>query len=381
MSAARRPLLALVGDQYNHQEPAHPRIEPLMPALGVDTQWIPTTEVDDTTDFSRFDGIWVVPGAPYHAQQGVHRAIRYARESKTPLLGTCGGFYSAVLEYAQNVLELPETAELGDDIGPIEKLILPPTCTADNNNRVPLFLRENSRLSAMYGGRTEIEEILQCDYGMVKEFLDAATQGDVRFSGWDDREAPRALEITDHPFFVACLFQPELSSVPGAVHPVVAGFLTAVYTAAGIEVPDFGKAVPGTPAIDLTNYEQALNSVRNDANTLAAFTDDSHFSQVSVGEGLLAVTRWSNDGDVRLLCVQNISTEVRTFAPAAHLPQAAEWGTPIMFLSGRTESSDSQGDELMCALAPGAVVWLGAFPAGSGAVPSTFTAMTASSAS
>lgn len=372
MSAARRPLLALVGDQYNHQEPAHPRIEPLMPALGVDTLWIPTTEIDDDTDFSIFDGIWVVPGAPYHAQQGVHRAIRYAREMGTPLLGTCGGFYSAVLEYAQNVLRLPETAELKDDLGPIEKLILPPTCTADNNNRVPLFLREGSRLSALYGGESEIVEILQCDYGMVQEFLDAATQGDVRFSGWDERDAPRALEIADHPFFIACLFQPELSSTPGSVHPIVAGFLTAVYEAAGIPVPDFSAAVDGAPPIDLIGYEKTLDSVRNDPNAISAFAADSRFAQVDAGEGLRAVTRHSSAGDVHLLSVQNVSTQTRTFAPAAFLPEAARWGTPILFLAGRLESSEADGGTLVCTLAPGAVAWLGAFPADAEAVPPAF---------
>lgn len=377
MSAARRPLLALVGDQYNHQEPAHSRIEPLLPALGIDTQWIPTTQIDDSTDFSVYDGIWVVPGAPYHAQQGVHRAIRYCRESGTPLLGTCGGFYSAVLEYAQNVLHLPEMAGFGNDLGPIEKLILPPTCTADNNNRVPLFLREGSRLSAMYGDRTEIEEILQCDYGMVKEFLDAATQGDVRFSGWDDREAPRALEITDHPFFFACLFQPELSSTPGSVHPVLTGFFTAVYQAADIEVPDFSAPVEGTPRIDLAGYEKVLDSVRNDENTLSAFAADSRFEQVDAGDGLRAVTRSSSAGDVRLLSVLNTSTQTRTFAPADFLPQAAQWGTPVMFLSGNLETSAADGDKLVCTLAPGAVAWLGAFSADNKAVPASFVQLPA----
>ncbi|UGY91634.1 glutamine amidotransferase-related protein [Streptomyces gobiensis] len=376
MSTARRPLLALVGDQYNHEEPAHPRIEPLMPALGVDTQWIPTSEIDDSTDFTRFDGIWVVPGAPYHALQGVHRAIRFAREAKTPLLGTCGGFYSAVLEYAQNVLHLAETAELGNDLGPIEKLIIPPTCTADNTNRVSLFLREGSRLSELYGGRTEIEEILQCDYGMVQEFLDAATQGDVRFSGWDKGDAPRALEITDHPFFMACLFQPELSSTPGAVHPIVAGFLTAIYTAADLAAPDFTKPVAGAPSVDLEGYERILNSVRNDPRTRAAFANGSTFSQIDIDAGLRAVTRASSDGDIRLLAVQNVSAQPRTFTPDACLPQAQQWGTPIMFLSGAMESGTTEADALACTLEPGAVAWLGVFPADSGTVPPGFTALT-----
>ncbi|QUH05999.1 hypothetical protein HUO13_14480 [Saccharopolyspora erythraea] len=224
--------MALVGDQYNHDEPSHPRIEALLPELGIVAEWVPTTEITDATDFTVYDGIWVVPGGPYRAQQGVHRAIRFARESKVPFLGTCGGFFSAVLEYAQNVLELPEVAELGDDLEPIEHLILPSACSTDTEHRVRLSLRSGSRLSTIYGQEVEVDELLQCQDGIVQEFMDAAAQGEVRFCAWDPTGSPRAAEIGDHPFFVGCLFQPELSSTADSVHPILAAFLTVVRDAA-----------------------------------------------------------------------------------------------------------------------------------------------------
>ncbi|GAB3288605.1 glutamine amidotransferase-related protein [Parasphingorhabdus pacifica] len=229
MSAAVKPRLALVGDQYNHEEPSHPRIEKLMPELGVAAEWVPTTDITGATDFSVFDGVWVVPGGPYRAQQGVHRAIRFARESGTPFLGTCGGFFSTVLEQAQNVLELPEVADLGDDLRPIEHVILPSACSTDTGHRVRLRVRPDSRLSTVYGQAEEVEELLQCQDGIVQEFMDRATQGGrVRFCAWDPTGSPRASEISDHPFFVGCLFQPELSSTADAVHPILAAFLDEV---------------------------------------------------------------------------------------------------------------------------------------------------------
>jgi CTP synthase (UTP-ammonia lyase) len=250
VSAAVKPRLALVGDQYNHDEPSHPRIEALMPELGFAAEWVPTTDITDATDFTVFDGIWVVPGGPYRAQQGVHRAIRFARESKTPFLGTCGGFFSSVLEQAQNVLKLPEVADLGDDLKPIEHLILPSACSADTAHRVRLNLRSGSRVSAIYGQEVEVDELLQCQDGIVQEFMDRATQGDVRFCAWDPTGSPRAAEISDHPFFVGCLFQPELSSTADSVHPILATFLVVVRDAAMIRAhestavasPDRGAA-------------------------------------------------------------------------------------------------------------------------------------------
>ncbi len=53
---------------------------------------------------AEYDAIWVVPGSPYRHPEGAFTAIRCARESSIPFLGTCGGFQHAVIEYARNVL-------------------------------------------------------------------------------------------------------------------------------------------------------------------------------------------------------------------------------------------------------------------------------------
>jgi CTP synthase (UTP-ammonia lyase) len=37
----------------------------------------------------------------------------------------------------------------------------------------------------------------------------------------------RAFELADHPFFVATLFQPQLSPAADLPHPIVGGFLRA----------------------------------------------------------------------------------------------------------------------------------------------------------
>src|SRR5262249_44347282 len=67
-------------------------------------QWVPTEEIRSAARVSAFDGLWCVPGSPYRSTEGALRAIRHARESGRPFLGTCGGFQHAVIEYARNVL-------------------------------------------------------------------------------------------------------------------------------------------------------------------------------------------------------------------------------------------------------------------------------------
>lgn len=67
-----------------------------------------------------------------------------------------------------------------------------------------------------------------CNYGLNPELEAIAGQHGMRVAAVDDTGEIRAVERTDHPFFVATLYQPQLSSDPGAAHPVLTGFLDAV---------------------------------------------------------------------------------------------------------------------------------------------------------
>ncbi|WP_062214443.1 hypothetical protein [Streptomyces sp. NBRC 109706] len=238
MSLTDRPRLALVGDRGNHNEPSHPRIDAMRELWDLSTQWVPTENIGDDGVLAGFDGVWVVPGAPYHNQRGVHIAVRHARERHLPFLGTCGGFFSALIEHAQNVLKLPQAQGVDEDPEKLTHLVTPLTCSL-NGETAPLRVAAGSLLSTIYG-RTEAEEVFHCSYGLTQEFMDEASDGTLRISAWDGDGAPRALEITDHPFFVGSLFQPELSSEPGAEHPILTAFLDAVRRRAAAPVGNAG---------------------------------------------------------------------------------------------------------------------------------------------
>jgi len=59
---------------------------------------------------SRVSADLVRPASPYTSMEGALDAIRYARESRRPFLGTCGGFQHAVIEYARNVCGLRDAS-------------------------------------------------------------------------------------------------------------------------------------------------------------------------------------------------------------------------------------------------------------------------------
>jgi CTP synthase (UTP-ammonia lyase) len=222
-----QPLIALVGDRGNHNEPAHPKIEELLADLGVPFRWMPTVELVSMDQLSEFHAIWVVPGAPYHNQPGVHRAIRYARENAVPYLGTCGGFFSTLIEYADNVVRHPLAVGVDDDPRRMLELVAPLACSLNGETK-PLTVTEGSRIAALYGGTSGVEEVFHCQYTLSGSFMEeTAAAGELAITARDAEGAPRALEIARLPFFVGALFQPELASTGQRVHPVVAGFLAA----------------------------------------------------------------------------------------------------------------------------------------------------------
>ena len=49
----------------------------------------------------------------------------------------------------------------------------------------------------------------------------------LKASGHDEAGAVRAIELDDHPFFIATLFQPERAALEGRLPPVVAGLVGA----------------------------------------------------------------------------------------------------------------------------------------------------------
>src|SRR5687767_12966370 len=89
------PRIALIGD-YSLDVLAHraiPRaLELAKTASGADItwQWVHTRDLHDAPrDLASFAAVWVVPASPYANMTGVLAAIRFARETRRPFLGTC----------------------------------------------------------------------------------------------------------------------------------------------------------------------------------------------------------------------------------------------------------------------------------------------------
>jgi CTP synthase (UTP-ammonia lyase) len=67
-----------------------------------------------------------------------------------------------------------------------------------------------------------------CRYGLNADYAEILERHGMVFSGRDTSGEVRVAELPGHPFCVTSLFQPELSSDPTWVHPLIAAFAGAV---------------------------------------------------------------------------------------------------------------------------------------------------------
>jgi CTP synthase (UTP-ammonia lyase) len=219
------PRIAVVGD-YAEKKETHRATNAELAAAGVDFAWVPTTAVGDPSrSLSDFDGVFISPGSPYASMDGALAAIRYARESGLPLVGTCGGFQHVVLEMARNVLgiEDAEHAETNPEAG---HLAVTPLACSLAGQRHSVQLVPGSRMAAIYGTEQMIEPYY-CSYGLNPALESGLEAVGLRVSGRDQNGSARVIELDGHPFFVATLYVFQARADRAKPHPLTAAFLEA----------------------------------------------------------------------------------------------------------------------------------------------------------
>jgi CTP synthase (UTP-ammonia lyase) len=196
--------------------------------LEVDHSWIGTEELggpDAADRLAEFNGLWIGPGSPYRNMDGALLAIRTARERHIPLIGTCGGFQHIIIEYARNVLGIPN-AEHEETSPHASHLFISRLACSLVGRTMNITLEPDSLIAKMYGRTTTTEQYL-CSFGVNPECVELLRTSALRIVGSDEEGIVRAVELAGHPFFVGTLFIPQLSSRPESPHPLIAAFIKA----------------------------------------------------------------------------------------------------------------------------------------------------------
>ena len=203
-----------------------------------DIHWL-SSEVFDNGEgvekLKEYDGLLIPGGFGPRGVEGMLETIRWARENQMPFFGICLGLQCAVIEFARNVCGLEgshssEFAEASPD---------PVICLLDSQLQVttmggtmrlgayPCALGEGTKAREIYGV-DEISERHRHRVEVNNEYRDLLTDNGMTISGTSpDGGLVEMIELTEHPWFVAGQFHPELKSRPTRPHPLFASFVGA----------------------------------------------------------------------------------------------------------------------------------------------------------
>jgi CTP synthase len=190
---------------------------------------------DPEAELSDCDAILVPGGFGKRGAEGKIDAIRWARESGTPFFGICLGMQLAVVEFCRNVIGLSD-AQSREFSSTAEHIVVE---LMDEQRQVtdkggtmrlgawPCRLRAGSLVSRIYG-EEDVSERHRHRYEINPNYFKAVEEAGMSIAG----RSPKGLlaemvELSSHPYFVACQFHPEFKSRPLHPHPLFAAFIKA----------------------------------------------------------------------------------------------------------------------------------------------------------
>ena len=204
----------------------------------VQIKWVLSEDIEKngcTEYLHDVHGILVPGGFGDRGIEGKIKAAEYARTHNIPFLGLCLGMQVAVIEFARNVAKMTgaHSTEFAPD-SPFPVIDLMP----DQHNivnkggtmrlgRFPCHLQAGSISAALYK-EPVIYERHRHRYEVNNKFREELKQHGLVFAGVSpDERLVEMIELTNHPYFVACQFHPELKSRPDRPHPLFVGFVDA----------------------------------------------------------------------------------------------------------------------------------------------------------
>ncbi|TDK41613.1 CTP synthase [Algoriphagus formosus] len=184
---------------------------------------------------SDLDGILVAPGFGERGFEGKIETVRYAREEKIPFFGICLGMQVAVIEFARNVLQLPNanSTEMDENTPhPVIDLMEEQKQIEQMGGTMRLGaytceLKRGSKAYQAYGTK-KIQERHRHRYEFNNKYLEQIERAGMLATGKNpDTGLVEIMEIKNHPWFVGVQFHPEYRSTVLNPQPLFVKFIEA----------------------------------------------------------------------------------------------------------------------------------------------------------
>ena len=204
----------------------------------LDLKWVSAERIEEKSAeiyLNDADAVVVPGGFGHRGVNGKISAIKYAREKKIPFLGLCLGMQCAVIEWARNIMGLKDasSSELDPNTkNPVIHLLPEQQDIVDLGGTMrlgvyPCRLHTNSVGKNLYN-----EDVIYERHRHRYEFNNAYKQiflnSGYKVSGTSpDGRLVELIELTNHPYFLACQYHPEFLSRPGKPHPLFKGLIQA----------------------------------------------------------------------------------------------------------------------------------------------------------
>ena len=204
----------------------------------VEIEWIDSetlTEDSYKARLEKLDGIIVPGGFGNRGIEGMILAAKYARENGTPYFGICLGMQIAVIEYARNVLGIPDANSGEFDELCKNKVIDFMPGQSDSIDKggtlrlgsYPCIIKEGTAMARCYG-TLEIAERHRHRYEFNNDYRERMEQAGLTLSGRSpDGRLIETVELTDRDFHIGVQYHPEFKSRPNKAHPLFKGFIEA----------------------------------------------------------------------------------------------------------------------------------------------------------
>ena len=205
----------------------------------VDVRWVHTEKIVDDLSaakmFKNVDGILLLPGFGSRGGEGKIRSSKHAREKKIPFLGICLGLLCAVIDFARykcglngaNSTEYNKKTEYPViDLMESQKAIK----IKGGTMRLGAYDCELKTGTKTYNAyrKKKISERHRHRYEVNNRYRSRLEKNGLVFSGVNKNlDVVETIELTNHPWFVATQFHPELKSRINRAHPLFREFINA----------------------------------------------------------------------------------------------------------------------------------------------------------